>query len=557
MQDAFARWAEALGATRPLVLAIDDLHWADRTTRDLAERLLTLTDRSAVMLAAALRPDPGSEGWSFRLEAQTRFAHRVEELSLAPLEAEAARALIDELVPAGLVGEPVKDEVVTKAEGNPLYLEELLRALLETGGDRRRTWTITPKTAAELPPALEALLVARIDRLEPGARRLAQVASVVGREFPVSVAAEVADSAEDDIAALLRAEIVREVRRFPELECTFRHGLLQEAALSTLTPTSQRELYGRVGHAMEAHLGDQANERLEQLAFYFYRSDETEKGLAYLERAAEHAVTVEALGRAEELWERARRLPSAPATSNGSSGSITSSRGYASVRRGSCRSSGETRASREAATRPWRGRLAGADSERDQVRVRRRGRRALVRVLGQRLQDRPRQPLRRVGAVRAGVGGLDVQVRAREVEHRRVRERRAARGAFVGEASQRVDVRGAGRLGAAEQLGREVVERPHHHPGLGEHRVRAALREPEVREIGRTRLVDDHVRRLHVAVHDAARMQRVQPRRDVGDDADHVLEGHRPVARQARPRATGRGRTPPRGTGALRPRRRR
>ena len=308
VQGAFARWVEALGATRPLVLAIDDLHWADRTTRDLAERLLALTDRSAVMLAAALRPDPGSQGWSFRLEAQTRFAHRVEELSLAPLEAEAARALIDELVPAGLVGEPVKDEVVTKAEGNPLYLEELLRTLLETGGDRRRTWTITPKTAAELPPALEALLVARIDRLEPGARRLAQVASVVGREFPVSVAAAVADSAEDDIAELLRAEIVREVRRFPELECAFRHGLLQEAALSTLTPTSQRALYGRVGLAMEAHLGDQMDDRLEQLAFYFYRSDETEKGLEYLERAAEHAVSVEALGRAEELWERARRL---------------------------------------------------------------------------------------------------------------------------------------------------------------------------------------------------------------------------------------------------------
>ena len=83
VQDAFVLWAEALGATRPLVLAIDDLHWADRTTRDLAERLLALTDRSAVMLATALRPDPGSQGWAFRLEAQTRFAHRVDELSLA------------------------------------------------------------------------------------------------------------------------------------------------------------------------------------------------------------------------------------------------------------------------------------------------------------------------------------------------------------------------------------------------------------------------------------------------------------------------------------------
>jgi len=310
MQDAFVMWAEALGATRPLVLAIDDLHWADRTTRELAERLLELTDRSSVMLATALRPDPGSEGWTFRLAAQTRFAHRVDELALPPLAPEASRALIDALVPAGLVGEAVKDEVVAKAEGNPLYLEELLRALLESGGDRRRTWTITPSTAAELPPALEALLVARIDRLEPGARRLAQVASVVGREFPVSVVAAVAgsDDPDGDIASLLRAEIVREVRRFPELECTFRHGLLQEAALSTLTPTSQRELYGRVGRAMEAHFGDHVDEQLEQLAFYFYRSDDTGKGFDYLDRAAEHAVGVEALARAEELWRRARRL---------------------------------------------------------------------------------------------------------------------------------------------------------------------------------------------------------------------------------------------------------
>lgn len=313
VQDAFVAWAEALSSARPLVLAVDDLHWADRTTRSLAERLLELTDRAAVVLASALRPDPASEGWAFRLVAQTRFTHRVVEVPLLPLAPAASRELIDALVPSGLVGEQVKDEIVAKAEGNPLFIEELLRALLEAGGDRRRTWTITPSSAAELPPALEALLVARIDRLEPSARRLAQVAAVVGRDFPVSVAAEVAGSGQvdRDVAELLRAEIVRELRRFPELELTFRHGLLQEAALSTLTPTSQRELYGRVGHAMERYLGDRESERLEQLeqlAFYFYRSDETAKALDYLDRAADSALAVESPARAERLWTRARRL---------------------------------------------------------------------------------------------------------------------------------------------------------------------------------------------------------------------------------------------------------
>jgi predicted ATPase len=309
-QDAFVQWTEALAASRPVVLAVDDLHWADHPTRALAERVLELSDRSAVMLAVSLRPDPTSEGWAFRLAVQTGFAHRLVELPLPPLVPEASRRLIASLVPAGVVGEGVVEELVAKAEGNPLYIEELLRALLEAGGDRKRTWTITPATAAELPPALEALLVARIDRLEPGPRRLAQVAAVVGREFPVSVAASVAGShdPDGDVAALLRAEIVREVRRFPELECTFRHGLLQEAALSTLTPTSLRELNGRVGAAMEAFLGERVTERVEQLAFYFYRSDETRKALEYLDRAADGAVAVEATGRAEELWARARRL---------------------------------------------------------------------------------------------------------------------------------------------------------------------------------------------------------------------------------------------------------
>ena len=309
-REAFVTWAEALASKRPLVIAVDDLHWADVPTRELAQGLLALTDRAAVMLLVALRPDPSSQGWAFRLTAQTDFAHRVVEVPLPALGEEASRALIDALVPPGLIDDVVKAELVVKAEGNPLYLEELLRALLEAGGDRRRTWTITPGTAAELPPALESLLVARIDRLDPGPRRLAQIAAVVGREFPVSVAAAVAGSADADadVAALLRAEVVRELRRFPALECTFRHGLLQEAALSTLTPTSLRDLYGRVGDAMVEHLGELAGERLEQLAFYYYRSDEQAKALDYLERAAEHAVTVELPVRARELWTRARKV---------------------------------------------------------------------------------------------------------------------------------------------------------------------------------------------------------------------------------------------------------
>jgi class 3 adenylate cyclase len=309
-RDAFVTWVEAVSSRRPLALAIDDAHWANHATRELAERLLELTDRAAVVLAVAMRPDPASEGWALRLVAHSRFAHRMTEVALAPLAPEASSALVDALVPPGLLGSDIRDELVAKAEGNPLFVEELVRAILESGGDRQRTWTLTPGAAAALPPALESLLVARIDRLPPSARRLAQVAAVVGREFPASVATSVAGSAEpdSDVAMLLRAEIVREVRRFPELECTFRHGLLQEAALSTLTSAALRELYSRVGAAMEQRFADAIDDHVEQLAFYFYRSDDPARGLVYLERAAERARAIEATERERELWSRARRL---------------------------------------------------------------------------------------------------------------------------------------------------------------------------------------------------------------------------------------------------------
>lgn len=159
-------------------------------------------------------------------------------------------------------------------------------------------------------PALESLLVARIDRLPPGPRRLAQVAAVVGREFPVDIATAAAESSDPagDLAALLRADVVREIRRFPELECAFRHGLVQEAALSTLTPTTMRELYARVGTIVEERHAEALDEYAERLAFYFYRSAERSKALEYLERAGARASVVEAYGRAEELWDRASKL---------------------------------------------------------------------------------------------------------------------------------------------------------------------------------------------------------------------------------------------------------
>jgi class 3 adenylate cyclase len=316
---AYVAWIDALAGQGPAVLAVEDLHWAHSSTRELAEDLLEVTERAPLLLVATLRRDPDSEGWRFRTRVLTEFSHRATEIALDPLSPAAAQEILGTLLP-GVVDEAIGEELVARAEGNPLYLEELLRALLEAGGleRRHRTWTTTLRPSLLLPPALENLLVARIDRLADGPRRLAQVAAVLGREFAVSILERVAGGAQDDLAALLRAEIVRELRRYPELVCAFRHGLLQEAALSSLTPGRRRELSGAVARAIEElHVGS-LDDHLERLAHYHAQSGDVATARDYLGRAADRADALGAGSRAEDLRGRAARLETEGGGASGS-----------------------------------------------------------------------------------------------------------------------------------------------------------------------------------------------------------------------------------------------
>jgi class 3 adenylate cyclase len=311
IRKAYCAWIEALAAQRGVVMAIDDLHWADPSTRELAEALLEATDRAPLLLAVAFRADLPSEGSRFRLHALEHYSHRGVELAVGPLTPAAAEELLGMLMPEGLE-DAARAEIVARAEGNPLYLEELLRSLIEGGGleRRNRAWGLTVTPAAVLPPALESLLVARIDHLPEGPRRLAQIAAVVGRTFPARVLerASRSDEFERDLGVLVRTQFVRELRRYPELEYTFKHGLSQEAALSTLTPSRRQELYGRVASVFEELYAGSRDDYLEILASYYGRSDNLPKALEYLEKAGERVAALSGNAQAVELWNRAQKV---------------------------------------------------------------------------------------------------------------------------------------------------------------------------------------------------------------------------------------------------------
>ncbi len=306
---AYRAWVEAVAASGPLVLAIDDLQWADAATADLAQGLLDLTDRAAVLVVMAFRPDPQSAAHTVRVKALADFPHRSIEVPLGPLSPDACRRLVEVLIPSTSIDSETEQGMIARSEGNPLFLEELLRNLQEVGPtDRSRSWSVSIRHL--LPSSLESLFVARIDRLPEGPRHLAQVAAVIGREFPVRVLERVSGNAtiQEDLAPLLRAELIREVRRFPELVCTFRHGLIQEAAMETLTADRQRQLNGRVAAAYEALFAGSLDDHIDVLAYHYYRSDDQSKAIPYLERSADRALTLGDQARAAELVRRAQKV---------------------------------------------------------------------------------------------------------------------------------------------------------------------------------------------------------------------------------------------------------
>ena len=308
---AYRTWLASLARQGPAVVAIEDVHWADSPTRELAEDLLELADLAPVLLVATFRLDTASEGWRLRMRVLTDYAHRATELSLTPLGDGAARQLLATHARSGSLKVAELEQIVQGAEGNPLYLEELLNAFADNMGFvRGLTWAPTSTQARTLTPALESLLLARIDRLPPEARKLAQTAALIGRSFRLRVLEHVSESpeVERELSVLLRADIIRELRRYPDPEYTFKHGLLQRACVSTLPPGRRRELYGSIGAALETLFPDSLDDHLEILAHYFSRSHDLPKALEYLERAGAKASELHAVAQAGELLGRALKV---------------------------------------------------------------------------------------------------------------------------------------------------------------------------------------------------------------------------------------------------------
>ncbi len=298
------------GATqRTHVLVLEDAHWADLATEDWITRLAEGLETKRVFLLLTTRP--GYRAPLGHLTFHTALA--LSTLSDADTLRIAAELLGADRVPAAL-----QSLILDKADGNPFFVEELVRSLQELEVIRRDGSDVVlarPLIQAQLPDTIEDLIMARIERLADGPRRVLRVASVIGREFTRLVLGRVAESSlavGDALRELTAAGLIHERRLFPEVEYAFKHALTYDVAYASVPAQERRTLHRRIADSVEALHGERLAEIAPLLARHYSAAEDWQRALDYLVRAADRAAksfaTREALTLYDEALQAAARI---------------------------------------------------------------------------------------------------------------------------------------------------------------------------------------------------------------------------------------------------------
>lgn len=296
----FARLAESV----PLVLAFEDLHWADATSVLLLEQLLSLAEEAPVLFVLSLRPERDHPSWALREHAGREFPHLLREIELGPL-GDADGELLAALVAPATLPAQLERRVLEAAEGNPFFLEELVRSLADVGALVRGDdgWRFDHAVEVEVPPTVEKAILARLDRLSVSARGLVTAASALGRTFALPLLEGVlGDPVADELHELQRLGLLRQSRRWPQPEYRFRHALIQETAYRTLLAEQRTRLHRRAAEWLEERYAGREAEVLGLLAHHWRRAEDEEKAAGYLLRAGDKARLEYALDEAIEHY---------------------------------------------------------------------------------------------------------------------------------------------------------------------------------------------------------------------------------------------------------------
>ena len=303
--DAVKHIARTLALAGPAVLVIEDLHWLDPASEPFVESIAQSVAGTRTLLLVDFRP-------GYRAAWMERSFY--EQVSLVPLAGGAVNLMLDPLLGSEPALASLRDRIVDRAAGNPFFAEELVRALIERGALTGAPGAYRPSPGAQqvpLPETVQSLLVSRIDRLEERDKLLLQAAAIVGREFPLAVAAEIAETTESDaresLQRLLAAEMLYERPDLQRDAFAFRHPLVQEAAQGSLLSECRRDLHRRAAGALTAHFKERADETAALIASHWEEAGETMQAAAAYVKAALWIGTRDPR-QALEAWRKVRRL---------------------------------------------------------------------------------------------------------------------------------------------------------------------------------------------------------------------------------------------------------
>jgi tetratricopeptide (TPR) repeat protein len=301
--DAVKRLLLRESQAQPLLLVFEDLHWIDSETQVLLDNLIESLPTARIFLLVNYRPEY-QHGWGNK----TYYT----QLRIDPLPPESAEELLHDLLGDEIGLQPFKRGLVERTEGNPFFLEEIVRTLVETKvltGARGAYRLTKALEEIQVPATVQAVLAARIDRLPPDEKRLLQSAAVIGEVVPFTLLRAVVETSEEELRRSLThvqaAEFLYEASLFPELEYTFKHGLTYQVAYNSLLHERRTFLHARIVNALEEMTGSTSHDQLDKLANHAYHGELWNKAVTYSRNAATKAMSNSAFLTGLSSYERA------------------------------------------------------------------------------------------------------------------------------------------------------------------------------------------------------------------------------------------------------------
>jgi class 3 adenylate cyclase/tetratricopeptide (TPR) repeat protein len=294
-----------LSEEKPVVVFVEDVHWIDKISEEFFTFFSRCIAEHPILLLSAYRPE-GAPPWAQGMQYQ--------RLGLETLSSQSSVHLVQNILGGSALEPALENRIIEKTKGNPFFMEEIVRELLERGeivkSDDRYV-SSRPTDQLHIPNTVQAVLAARMDRLSDDLKRTMQVASVIGRDFAFKILKnilELGDQLRGHLTNLVGLEILYEKTLFPELEYIFKHALTQEVAYESLLKQRRQAIHGRIAQAVEELYPDRLDEHYELLAHHYERSGNVEKAVHYLLLAGEKSNQRHAVHSASEFFRKAIAL---------------------------------------------------------------------------------------------------------------------------------------------------------------------------------------------------------------------------------------------------------